>query len=635
MIGKHQLGKITDESFYSSLEDGQPYQFFVKSPKLFLRQSKLTDDELTFIREIVKKKRLIPIAHASYTCSISGLLKKNLRNRIIASLKEDLEVLYKIGGYYLVVHFGSELPDDLPIKNYQSIGKAISEIYNSFKTEEYKNIENEIEKEFNDIKRNLKYKRPKIIWEYNVSGFSINLFEKMRKYFFKYISISIELCIDVAHLWGDGYDITTKEKSKKLLEVFSKFPIALFHLNTPAKEFGKKIDRHSTLKKTPMDLDALKEFMIFALIHNIPMILESKPNDEIDDDLIENKKLLNNIIKNKSNYKDKTTTIYLKTLEKQNDPIKFLTNLSSKFIIEYKDITLTATKIKFRYIYETKQLSFTIFDNNNGLYGQDPDELYPFLIHFTEKGTYISNFHRTIWFSGTEIIKTILKFLHLIGVKKIYLQDAASIDSEYEDEEKNIKSCSLPLSLITFLKKFKTFYERFGFEPVLQGSKMALITEKEYRENLMKNLEILNTTKFRDFIYEITTLLSDLYVYVKNRNPLYYEITDDIMEFKQISEEYYDYLERNIPNNLKTIDWILKNVNRTMGKNYNESIRQFLIDISKNCRIFTYVIDYFKKYFIEINFKTLDLKYFKSNSLNALYFILNELPEFLVLEFKD
>lgn len=99
------------------------------------------------------------------------------------------------------------------------------------------------------------------------------------------------LCIDTAHLWSCGVDISSRELAEKWLEgldaVSETVPasVIMFHLNDSVYACGTGKDEHSTLLRGKMwgeykDAPAksgLAAFVEYAIKHNIPTILERKP----------------------------------------------------------------------------------------------------------------------------------------------------------------------------------------------------------------------------------------------------------------------------------------------------------------------------------------------------------------------
>ena len=89
----------------------------------------------------------------------------------------------------------------------------------------------------------------------------------------------IGVCIDTAHIFAAGYDIRTKETYQKTMDEFDKIIgfkyLKGMHLNDSKAKFASRVDRHHSLGKGEIGLDAFKFIMNDSRIDNIPLILET------------------------------------------------------------------------------------------------------------------------------------------------------------------------------------------------------------------------------------------------------------------------------------------------------------------------------------------------------------------------
>ena len=89
----------------------------------------------------------------------------------------------------------------------------------------------------------------------------------------------IGVCIDTAHIFAAGYDIRTKEAYEKTMQEFEKIIgfkyLKGMHINDSKAKFASKVDRHHSLGKGEIGLDAFKFIMQDKRINNIPLILET------------------------------------------------------------------------------------------------------------------------------------------------------------------------------------------------------------------------------------------------------------------------------------------------------------------------------------------------------------------------
>ena len=89
----------------------------------------------------------------------------------------------------------------------------------------------------------------------------------------------IGVCIDTAHIFAAGYDIRTKESYNKTMDEFDRIVgfeyLKGMHLNDSKAKFESRVDRHHSLGKGEIGLDAFRFIMNDKRIDNIPLILET------------------------------------------------------------------------------------------------------------------------------------------------------------------------------------------------------------------------------------------------------------------------------------------------------------------------------------------------------------------------
>ena len=89
----------------------------------------------------------------------------------------------------------------------------------------------------------------------------------------------IGVCIDTAHIFAAGYDIRTKEAYEETMKKFDEIVgfkyLKGMHINDSKAKFASRVDRHHSLGKGEIGLDAFKFIMQDRRINNIPLILET------------------------------------------------------------------------------------------------------------------------------------------------------------------------------------------------------------------------------------------------------------------------------------------------------------------------------------------------------------------------
>ena len=89
----------------------------------------------------------------------------------------------------------------------------------------------------------------------------------------------IGVCIDTAHIFAAGYDIRTKETYEETMKKFDEIVgfkyLKGMHINDSKAKFNSRVDRHHSLGKGEIGLDAFRFIMQDKRIDNIPLILET------------------------------------------------------------------------------------------------------------------------------------------------------------------------------------------------------------------------------------------------------------------------------------------------------------------------------------------------------------------------
>lgn len=214
-------------------------QFFVVGPQNYTTVSWLNTREkrLKFSKDSRKK-----IVHGSYVDYPWG------GNKIaIYNIKREMRICKDIGAMGLIVHIPSN-------------SKPIDDII--------------------DKLLDRKPKKVKLILEINARGGwstdEINSIMRVIKK--KSRSAEVSLCLDTAHLWSSGIDLTTADDVRKWANgLLDKKLIGLIHLNDNRNPLGGKRDIHDSLipgvgQIWKYDNSGLKE--IIKMFSHVPMILE-------------------------------------------------------------------------------------------------------------------------------------------------------------------------------------------------------------------------------------------------------------------------------------------------------------------------------------------------------------------------
>ncbi|MCM8789649.1 MAG: deoxyribonuclease IV [Candidatus Omnitrophica bacterium] len=95
------------------------------------------------------------------------------------------------------------------------------------------------------------------------------------------------LCLDTAHTYLAGYDISTRRGLEATLNEIEKLVgtnlIKLIHLNDAKGKLGSNIDRHEHIGKGGIGLEGMKRIINHPRLRNVAFILETPKDNEYDD----------------------------------------------------------------------------------------------------------------------------------------------------------------------------------------------------------------------------------------------------------------------------------------------------------------------------------------------------------------
>ncbi|MFL6536678.1 MAG: deoxyribonuclease IV [Chthoniobacterales bacterium] len=107
------------------------------------------------------------------------------------------------------------------------------------------------------------------------------------------------VCLDTAHVFAAGYDLSTTAGSKKTFAEFDRViglkHLAAIHLNDSKTARGSRVDRHEHIGKGKIGLDAFQFVMCDRRFAKIPKVLETPKGKDLKED-VENMRTLRSLI---------------------------------------------------------------------------------------------------------------------------------------------------------------------------------------------------------------------------------------------------------------------------------------------------------------------------------------------------
>lgn len=239
-------------------------QIFSRSPRNWRGLSFSSSD----IREFKAKRACLKISplivHIPYLVNLSSP-EERIYKMSIAAFIQDIKTADQIGADYFVTHLGSH--------------KGRGEAYG-------------IKRFSEGLNKVLEKTRPKLIVLLEAtagSGDGLGYkFEHLRD-IIKGIRMKnkVGVCLDTAHIFAAGYDISTKDGLNTTLQKFDEIVglnrLKLIHLNDSKASLGLRVDRHDHIGKGKIGLAGIRRILRHPKLKDMTYILET-PKDSMSAD---------------------------------------------------------------------------------------------------------------------------------------------------------------------------------------------------------------------------------------------------------------------------------------------------------------------------------------------------------------
>jgi deoxyribonuclease-4 len=250
-------------------------QFFSRNPRGW-KYSPLNEKEVKEFRSSVRSAGLFPIfLHMPYLPNIASS-KSKFYKRSIQSIAIDLQRAALLGAQYLIIHIGHrmESSEDEAIEAVsQGINQAFEKVTNSVTllVENTAGQGTEIGSNFDQIK--------KIIEGVEENG-------------------RLGVCLDTAHTFEAGYDVSNEEGLEKMLEKFDKTVglkrLHLIHLNDSKTPLGSRRDRHWHIGEGYIGVEGFRYLINHPFLSHLPGIMETPRKDTVED--LKNMKVIRSLV---------------------------------------------------------------------------------------------------------------------------------------------------------------------------------------------------------------------------------------------------------------------------------------------------------------------------------------------------
>lgn len=228
----------------------------------------LTIEESDKFRELAIKTKISPIiAHSSYLINLAAQDKRILTRSHYAMMDELLRC-EMLGIKHIIIHPGYHGGAGIEV-GIKQIAISIDVIY-----EKLNNI---------DVSITLETTAGQ--------GTSIgHKFEHIREIIDRTSNKQkLSVCIDTAHIFEAGYNITSYETYEQTVKEFDEIiglnRLKTIHINDSKTPLGSHVDRHEHIGKGKMGLDAFRFIINDKRLTNIPKILETPKGEDMKEDI--------------------------------------------------------------------------------------------------------------------------------------------------------------------------------------------------------------------------------------------------------------------------------------------------------------------------------------------------------------
>jgi deoxyribonuclease-4 len=261
-------------------------QFFSRNPRGW-KYEPLDHNEVEAFRTSIRSPGLFPVfLHLPYLPNIASL-RSPFYSRSIDSIATDLERAGPLGAQFLIIHIGHRLDsseDEAVDAVSQGIHQALKRVKNSV-----------------------------ILLLENTAGQGSEIgstFEQIRAIIDRVDETErVGLCLDTAHSYEAGYDLSNKEGIERTLENMDHTVglkrLHLLHLNDSKTPLGSHKDRHWHIGEGHIGLKGFRYLVNHPLLRHLPGIMETPRTDTVED--LKNMKVIRRLI-DKGSLKESITT---------------------------------------------------------------------------------------------------------------------------------------------------------------------------------------------------------------------------------------------------------------------------------------------------------------------------------------
>lgn len=235
------------------------FQIFSRSPRMW-RATKLDPARIEALKALRKEHALKPLViHANYLINLAADDAGN-RARSTASFRREIKRALAIGAEYVVLHPGSA-KDQTP-------QEAVARLASSFAK----------------ATRGIEWSGLELLLE-NTAGGGATLgrafseLAAIREAILEKTDAPIGYCLDTAHMFAAGFDISTEAGLEETLRAAGRRlglrRVRVIHANDSKTALGSRLDRHEHIGKGQIGAEAFRRILRHPKLRRKPFLLET------------------------------------------------------------------------------------------------------------------------------------------------------------------------------------------------------------------------------------------------------------------------------------------------------------------------------------------------------------------------
>ena len=250
-------------------------QLFSRNPRGW-NYEPLDDAEVEAFRASNQSAGLFPVfLHLPYLPNIASLSSR-FYSRSIDSIATDLERADRLGAQYLIIHIGHRM-ESSEEEAIRAVSQGINEVFKRVKNSVVLLLENtagqgsEIGSTFEQI-----------------AAIIDGVDESKR----------VGVCLDTAHCYEAGYDLSHKDGIERTLETLDHTiglkRLHLFHLNDSNTPLGSHKDRHWHIGQGHIGKEGFRYLINHPCVRHLPGVMETPRTDTVED--LKNMKVIRKLV---------------------------------------------------------------------------------------------------------------------------------------------------------------------------------------------------------------------------------------------------------------------------------------------------------------------------------------------------